>query len=359
MAACGWLDDNKYSDDEKTRGKDVIFCGNPGVGKSTLLSSITGENFKSGVSWAKGLTTELEWKAIRNIPGFRFADTPGLADIDMKKQAGEAITKALTSAKKENHDVLLFFVVNDTNGRTRTEDLYTIRSVLDSIEVEGGRKNNLYSVIVNQMDCLEMPGWKEEGEPMWKAQFFRSSPTVPYPTTSIIFLPRVKELVNKSNGTYDFEGLGGFLLGSPSLSITSVKKIEVGDMREQMKKLRKLHQEGIKKLQEKMKNDKEQWERELSYLRSIERERRERLEQDLKERAQEIRDLRDKQNNTDTVDLLLKMRDEDKKRYDKMVKENAERQQEMNKQLAAISSRPQRSKGILETLVDGVVSIFR
>jgi len=343
MAACGWLDDNKYSDDVKTKSKDVIFCGNPGVGKSTLLSSITGEIFKSGVSWAKGLTKELEWKSAASIlPGYRFADTPGLADIDMAKQAGEAITKALTSAHIENHEVLLFFVLNDNNGRTRTEDLYTIRNVLDSIEVKGERKNNLYSVIVNQMDCLELPGWKEEGEPKWKSQFFQSSPSVPYATTSIIFLPRVKELVNKSNGFYDFKGLGKFVLRAPSLSITSLKKIEVGDMIEAMKKLRKLHQESMKKLEDKMEKNKVEWEKERRENLKREKEFRESMEKVLEQRAEEIRDMRDKQKKADEASQnftqkLLDMRVDDQTRYDKMMKENAERQDKMNAQLANLS----------------------
>jgi len=335
------LDDIKYSDDVKTRTKDVIFCGNPGVGKSTLLSSITGEIFKSGVSWAKGLTQELEWKVSSNLPGYRFADTPGLADAELAKQAGEAITQALTSAQRGNHEVFLFFVVTDNNGRTRTEDLYTIRNVLDSIKVKGERKYNLYSVIVNQMDCLELPGWKEQGEPMWKSQFFQSSPSVPYPTSNILFLPRVKELVNKSNGIYDFKGLGQFLLRAPSLSITSVKKIEVGDMIEAMKKLRRLHQEGIKKLEDKMENHKAEWAKERREIQKREEEWRERMQKKLDERADELRTMR-AQSIADQKALatqLLDMRNQDNKRYERMMEKSAEREEKLQAQLLEASRR--------------------
>jgi len=349
------LDDKKYADDEKTMMKDIIFCGNPGVGKSTLLSSVTGEVFKSGISWAKGLTRELAWKSCSNLPGYRFADTPGLADIDLAKQAGEAITKALTSAQNGNHEVLLFFVVNDNHGRIRTEDLYTIRNVLDSIKVKGERKENLYSVIVNQMDCLEVAGWKEEGEPMWKSQFFRSSTSVPYPTTSIIFLPRIKELVNKSNGSHDFKGLGEFLLRAPSLSITSVQKIEVGDMMEEMKKLRKSHQEGIKKLEHKMKNQKEEWEKERRDIQRREERYRAKMEKIMEERAQEVRDMRAEETKraNERANELLKMRKADADRYDNMMATYAQRQHEMNLKIAELSRPPpQQSRGPFEWIAN-------
>jgi len=342
MAVCGHFDENKYPDDEKqSKTKDVIFCGNPGAGKSTLLSCITGETFKSGVSWTKGLTKELEWKAVSILPGYRFADTPGLADPEMAKLAGAAITKAMTSAHINNHEVFLVFVVNDNAGRTRTEDLYTIRNVLDSIGVEGKRKNNLYSVIVNKMACLELPGWKEEGEPMWKSLFFTTSPSVPYPTNHIIFLPNVKELVNASNASYEFEGLGKFLLRAPSISITSVRKIETGDMLEQMKKLRKLHQEGIKKLMHKMEHDREEWQKERKEIQRREDDYRERMEKVLEERAEEIREMRkdESERAAKMSEELLMMRKEDAKRFTDMMETNNKRQQELTKQLAALNNK--------------------
>ena len=51
---------------------DIIMCGNPGVGKSTLLSSISKEQFRSGISFGSGLTAKLEWKESRYFEGTRF-----------------------------------------------------------------------------------------------------------------------------------------------------------------------------------------------------------------------------------------------------------------------------------------------
>jgi putative ribosome biogenesis GTPase RsgA len=78
----------------------VIFCGNPGVGKSTLLSSISGCKFESGMTWGEGKTSKLQilastvdfWKKAC----YEFGDTPGLANIKMIKQAAKAICDALS-----------------------------------------------------------------------------------------------------------------------------------------------------------------------------------------------------------------------------------------------------------------------
>lgn len=79
--------DNQPHDDhlqlEKT---DIIFCGNPGVGKSSIATSISGVQFESGISFGSGLTMKLKWNESPTLPGIRFADTPGLADMELKEQ---------------------------------------------------------------------------------------------------------------------------------------------------------------------------------------------------------------------------------------------------------------------------------
>ena len=54
----------------------IIAVGNPGVGKSSFLNSLAGENlFKSGLSIGRGLTYQLDEQV--NARG-HFLDTPGI-----------------------------------------------------------------------------------------------------------------------------------------------------------------------------------------------------------------------------------------------------------------------------------------
>ena len=71
----------------------IIAVGNPGAGKSTLLNSLGGEVlFKSGLKVGSGVTYQLDEK--ENANG-HFLDTPGLADEELRKQAGKAISEGL------------------------------------------------------------------------------------------------------------------------------------------------------------------------------------------------------------------------------------------------------------------------
>ena len=68
-----------------------LFIGNPGVGKSTLVNCLAQKVlFKSGVSIGSGMTYQMERQ---EHDGIVYMDTPGLADMKMRKAAAEAITK--------------------------------------------------------------------------------------------------------------------------------------------------------------------------------------------------------------------------------------------------------------------------
>lgn len=122
-----------------------IFVGNPGTGKSTLLNGIFGEaQFLSGNSVGKGLTVELQWADHSN--GDSFADTPGLADVELRKEAAEAITTALKSGED---DYKIIFVITEEGARVRPMDVQTITTVLSS--VQNIDKTPPYGIIVNKV----------------------------------------------------------------------------------------------------------------------------------------------------------------------------------------------------------------
>lgn len=117
-----------------------LFIGNPGVGKSTLANCIAKEVlFKSGMNFGEGLTNKLQ-ERLHN--GITYLDTPGLADIKMRKEAAKAITEAL----KKGGLYQLFFVVTLEAGRFRPADLATIKLVL------GNAKEIIsYNLIINKL----------------------------------------------------------------------------------------------------------------------------------------------------------------------------------------------------------------
>ena len=125
---------------------NLMFIGNPGSGKSTTCNAILGQvAFNSGLH-TTGLTTESsqhpwEHEGVMHA----ITDTPGLADVNMRKEAAEEISKALKG------DIIykIFFVVTLESGRVRPADLTTIDLVLDCLPDKGA--NIPVSVIVTKM----------------------------------------------------------------------------------------------------------------------------------------------------------------------------------------------------------------
>merc|ERR1712004_828343 len=100
-----------------TEMTDVIFVGNPGTGKSTMLSCISGLHFEGGLSFGGGLTAELKFQPESTSASTRYGDTPGLADVKLQEQAAAAIEKALKTCSEAGRNVILVFVVTTESGR--------------------------------------------------------------------------------------------------------------------------------------------------------------------------------------------------------------------------------------------------
>ena len=95
--------------------RSVIAIGNPGAGKSAILNALASQIiFRSGLSVGKGLTYKLEQRVVGDI---KFCDTPGLADVRQKVEAGIAIRDSLNMGGP--HKILFFCKLDD--GRVSME----------------------------------------------------------------------------------------------------------------------------------------------------------------------------------------------------------------------------------------------
>lgn len=110
--------------------ENYLFLGNPGTGKSTLINCLIGHHeFDSGLSYGAGMT-QLFHKLTHHATVYM--DTPGLADREIKEQAAVAITRALRQSGRYK----LFFMVRLENGRVVSDDMATIETVMDSIDMK-------------------------------------------------------------------------------------------------------------------------------------------------------------------------------------------------------------------------------
>eukprot|EP00918_Siedleckia_nematoides_P054835 GHVU01119760.1.p1 GENE.GHVU01119760.1~~GHVU01119760.1.p1 ORF type:complete len:485 (-),score=79.00 GHVU01119760.1:1679-3085(-) len=117
-----------------------IFVGNPGVGKSALLNGLIGSaRFQCGLNFGSGLTKVLQ---LVEHQGVQYVDTPGLADVDMRKQAAQEIERAL----KQNCSYRIVFVVKEDDGRVRAQDATTMKLVLDALP-----EDVPFGIVVNQI----------------------------------------------------------------------------------------------------------------------------------------------------------------------------------------------------------------
>jgi GTP-binding protein EngB required for normal cell division len=206
-----------------------IFIGNPGNGKSTLLSILCNTpHFKGGYSVGTGLTTELAELTIGDIT---YMDIPGLYDIDPTKHANASaeISKAL----KRGGEYKVIFVVGDQNGRVLTEDVATMNMVLAAApEIT----MNNFGIIVN-MACkktMTLPQTGNDSQLAFTTSLFCKRPDVS--TAHILFLPVIADMEGASSeamnlaaarGLSEIQNFMNFVTKIPSVTLTIEKVSDI------------------------------------------------------------------------------------------------------------------------------------
>ena len=160
--------------------QNILFCGNPGYGKSTICNCIfQSAVFESGISTVTGMT-RLSQNHV--FEGCNYIDTPGLSDVTYRKEAGMEITKAL----KHNGRYKIIFVIILISGRVSPNDLSTIIAVCDAIKI-----NFEYGIIFNKMT----PNAKE----MVKQKLDEYIEVLPKKPRRVLILGRIEDADDVNN----------------------------------------------------------------------------------------------------------------------------------------------------------------
>jgi len=230
---------------------DIIFCGNPGVGKSSIASSISGIQFKSGVSFGSGLTVDLTWNEAPALPNFRFADTPGLADMKLKENAAQAITEALAQGAAKGHKTKIVFVVTTEGGRLRPEDMYTIKVVMNSIKLANGAVPgaNSYAIVINKCEFLNSPRFLQGGSARIESML-SDTKTNSIPSAYVRYLPAIPNIAGKDNAKVSFDGLLEWVLMiAPAIQIVQAETIDTSSQEEIIAAMKEEHQAALDRLE--------------------------------------------------------------------------------------------------------------
>jgi GTPase Era involved in 16S rRNA processing len=164
----------------------IILIGNPGTGKSTILNSFVGSAaFKSGVSFGEGLTKVLQ---LHQHGDTFYGDTPGLADVSLRKAAAEAISEAL----KQDGSYKLIFVITLEAGRARPQDVSTIKLVMDALPA-----GTPYGIIINKLSDNMMKHFNDHESDLKKVK--SSLDTEKFVAFDLYTQPSITSLIDADN----------------------------------------------------------------------------------------------------------------------------------------------------------------
>jgi len=180
-----------------------LFIGNPGTGKSSLMNCYNKKLlFKSGISQnGNGVTFTLD---IQECAGQKWMDTPGLADIKLRKAAAAAIDKAL----QEGGEFRLTFVMTHESGRIKTDDITTMTMVMQACNSQVPQVGvDQYAILINKTKRKWLDKMDQQALESWRESLKATLEGKGMPTTKFIhFAPEMDELEEENDKIVPLDG---------------------------------------------------------------------------------------------------------------------------------------------------------
>lgn len=349
----------------------IIFVGNPGTGKSTILNGIIGDEnvkFKSGVSYGGGMTSSLQWAKDDNT-GYHYGDTPGLSDVKLRKEAAQAITEAL---KKEADEYKIIFVITEEAGRVRPVDVTTISTVLRALVAGKAVEKPEYGIIVNKVSKKKINTIKTD--PAANTSFFSCLQTKEFATGYVHLYAKKEELEDEDDKVHQISPeLVKFLSEVPSMDLVPAKvnAVNADSYEEENAKLESLiesykndtalmakkHAEDSKRLAKEFAVAQERAERKSMRVEQEARKMREEQARETKRHNEEMARMAQERNNNQRM-LAQKQEEFERKLLDeqKRAKVKEEAAAAELRGAKARNNTQSSSKGFWDTIGDGIVT---
>jgi GTP-binding protein EngB required for normal cell division len=365
----GYLPTDKVSEKEGIKKKEgnntnldeiIVFCGNPGVGKSSLCNSIFQEPvFQSGVSFGRGMT-ELGQRHI--YQNKMYIDTPGLSDIKLREQAAQEIEKSL----KHNSNYKIVFVATLESGRIRPDDLVTINAVCDAIKTKFE-----YGLIFNKVSKALEEQINKMGIDRAILDNFLDLVGLHKKPSKIIILQKDADMedcdnkyfqTNDKNRTRLLNFLDG--LRANRVEESAVDKIDVRDFQAKIEEMEKNHKaameelnKALKEQEEKMKREKAEFEAQMRRLKVEQEEKEKKFRAEQEEREKKFQAEIEKNQSKSKAEIeeekkRFRAEQEEKEKKFRAEQEEKEKQEKAKreKEMEEIRAQEARTKKIILTL---------